>query len=97
MADVRMDYEVVENMAAVFRTAGDTLQAINKVLEAAIMTLRATAFIGLVGGYAVERYLSNIQPRVERLAETCSELNLDLLGAVTSLRDGDTEGSQRFV
>jgi hypothetical protein len=24
-------------------------------------------------------------------------LNMDLIGAITSLRDGDTSGSQRFV
>jgi hypothetical protein len=42
-------------------------------------------------------YLEGIKPNVDRLAQTCDELNLDLIGAISSLRDGDYSGSQRFV
>lgn len=97
MAEVRMDYEAVEKLSQGFGTAADVLKAVSTALEVAINILRATAFVGLIGGFAVQMYLERIQPEVEKLADICDELSLDLLGAITSIRDGDTEGSQRFV
>lgn len=97
MAEVSMDYAVVESMAEGFRGAADTLNSVNSALETAAAILRASAFVGMVGNLALAQYLDNIQPNVARLAATCDELNSDLLGAVASLRDGDLSGSQRFV
>jgi hypothetical protein len=97
MADVSMDYDVVQGIADGFGVAGDTLQGVSAALEAAINILRVTAFVGLVGGLALERYLSGIKPNVDKLAATCQEMQQDLIGAIVSLRDGDTSGSQRFV
>lgn len=97
MADVSMDYDIVQGISDGFGVAGDTLNAVATALEVAINTLRATAFVGLVGGLALAQYLDGIKPNVEKLAATCEELKFDLIGAITSLRDGDTSGSQRFV
>jgi len=97
MAEVSMDYAVVESMAEGFRGAAESLQAVNRALETAAAILRASAFVGMVGNLALAEYLDNIQPNVARLAATCDELNSDLLGAVASLRDGDLSGSQRFI
>jgi hypothetical protein len=97
MAEVSMDYEAVEAMADGFATAAEVLEAVSAALEVAIGILKATAFIGLFGNLALAAYLENIKPNVDRLAETCDELHFDLLGAVSSLRDGDMTGSQRFV
>jgi hypothetical protein len=97
MAEVSMDYGVVENMAAGFNQAAETLETVNRALETAAGILRATAFLGMIGNLALAEYLDNIQPHVARLAATCGELNGDLLGAVASLRDGDLSGSQRFA
>jgi hypothetical protein len=97
MAEVSMDYAVVESMAEGFRGAADTLNTVNSALETAAAILRASAFVGMVGNLALAQYLENIQPNVARLAVTCDELNSDLLGAVASLRDGDLSGSLRFV
>lgn len=97
MADVSMDYGAVENMAAGFREAAQSLQAVDGALETASALLKATAFFGMVGNLALAGYLDNIKPKVEALAATCDELNSDLLGAIASLRDGDLSGSQRFV
>jgi hypothetical protein len=92
-----MDFDTVQNMADGFRTAAETLQAVSTALEVAIAILKATAFLGLVGNAALAMYLEGIKPNVDRLAATCDELNLDLIGAIASLRDGDLSGSQRFV
>jgi hypothetical protein len=97
MAEVSMDYEAVEAMADGFSNAAEVLEAVSSALEVAIGILKATAFFGLVGNLALAAYLENIKPNVDRLAETCDELHYDLLGAVSSLRDGDMTGSQRFV
>jgi hypothetical protein len=97
MAEVSMDYEAVQKMADGFSTASDTLQGVSKALEVAIAVLKATAFVGLVGNLALARYLEGIKPNVDRLSATCEELSMDLIGAIISLRDGDSSGSQRFV
>jgi hypothetical protein len=52
---------------------------------------------GMVGNLALARYLDNIKPKVEALANTSKELSGDLQGAIKALRDGDYSGSQRFV
>ena len=97
MAEVSMDYEAVEQMADGFSTASEVLEGVSTALEVAIGILKATAFFGLVGNLALASYLENIKPNVDRLSETCDELHFDLLGAISSLRDGDLSGSQRFV
>ncbi len=97
MAEVSMDYDVVQNMSDGFKNSAEVLQAVSKALEVAIGILKATAFFGLVGNYALAMYLEGIKPNVDKLGQTCDELSLDLVGAITSLRDGDYSGSQRFV
>lgn len=97
MAEVSMDYDVVESMADGFASAAEVLEGVSTALEVAISILRATAFAGMVGNLALAAYLENIKPNVDRLSATCDELHYDLLGAVSSLRDGDMSGSQRFV
>lgn len=97
MAEVSMDYEAVEAMSDRFGTSSEALEAVSKALEVAIAILKATALFGLVGNAALAHYLEGIKPNVDRLAATCEELRLDLLGAIVSLRDGDNSGSQRFV
>lgn len=97
MADVSMDYGMVEKMANVHGTSADVLKMVAKALEIASAILKATAMFGMVGNLALARYLDNIKPKVEKLSATNAELKQDLIGAVKSLRDGDFSGSQRFV
>jgi hypothetical protein len=94
---VYMDIDGVTKMAEQFNHFGDVLDAVNKALEAAIMILKVTAFVGLVGGLAIEHYLEQIQPNVKKLSDKCKEMHLDLIGAIVSYRDGDDTGSQRFA
>lgn len=63
--DVQMDIPVVEDMAKKFKTTSETLKAVSKALQIAIMILKMTAFVGLVGGLAVERFLSWLKPQVD--------------------------------
>ncbi|MDO9027827.1 MAG: hypothetical protein Q7U68_03085 [Candidatus Roizmanbacteria bacterium] len=94
--EVFMDIPQVQKMAGAFGNFGDVLKGISKVLETTIMVLRTTAFVGLVGGIAVERYLSVIKPRVEKTAQKMLELQGDLQGAISNYQTGDDSGSRRF-
>lgn len=96
-ADVSMNIPDVENMADVFGTMADVAKAIAKALQIIIMTLKAAAFIGLIGTAAIAMFLERIQPAIEKLGEKFEELKLDLFGAIVSYRDGDNSGSQRFA
>lgn len=93
---VFMDVNAVQNMANRFDQISDVLKNVSKAMEIAITTLRITAFVGMVGGAALERYLSRIKPEVDKLAAKTSELHMDLMGAIVSYRDGDSSGSKRF-
>lgn len=94
--EVYMDIPRVQNMAEAFGNFGEVLQGVAKALEIAISILRTTAFVGLVGGFAVERYLSMVKPRVENLAKKMEELQKDLKGAIRHYQNGDESGSRRF-
>jgi hypothetical protein len=94
--EVYMDIPVVQRMADSFGTCADVLKGVSKTMEAAMNVLKATAFVGLVGGIALERYLSVIKPNVDKLSDKLSELQQDVNGAIRAYRDGDTSGSQRF-
>jgi hypothetical protein len=94
--EVYMDIPQVQKMAEAFGDFGEVLQGVSKALEMAINVLRVTAFVGLVGGIAVERYLSIIKPRVEKMAQKMIELQDDLHGAINHYQTGDESGSRRF-
>jgi hypothetical protein len=93
---VYMDIDGVQRMADGYRSMGDLMKTIGQGLEIAIDTLKATAMFGLVGNLAMAHYLEGIKPHVDKLAEKFGELNLDLVGAIVSYRDGDTSGSKLF-
>lgn len=94
--EVYMDVPAVRDMAKAFGTISEVLQTVVKVLEALIMTLKTTAFIGLVGGAAVAHFLEMIKPHIEDLAEKCAELNKDLDASVDAYERGDALGATRF-
>lgn len=94
--EVYMDIPAVQKMAADFGRFADVLKTVSKTLDAALMILRATAFMGLVGGAVVEHFIQRIKPTVDRLATKMTELQGDINGAIISFRDGDNTGSSKF-
>ncbi|HMQ51234.1 MAG TPA: WXG100 family type VII secretion target [Anaerolineae bacterium] len=96
MDQVYMDVPAVRNMAKAFGTISEVLQGVVKVLEMLIMTLKTTAFIGLVGGAAVAQFLEMIKPHIEDLAEKCEEISGDLDKSVDAYERGDALGATRF-
>lgn len=96
MDQVYMDVPAVRDMAKAFGTISEVLQNVVKVLEMLIMTLKTTAFIGLVGGAAVAQFLEMIKPHIENLAEKCEEINGDLDKSADAYERGDALGATRF-
>ena len=93
---VYMDTEAVRGMAKSFGSIGDVLQAVNKAMQTLSNVLKATAFVGLIGGYAVAQYIDSIRPQIEEMAEKCEELDKDLAASVDAYERGDELGSTRF-
>lgn len=93
---VEMDTDAVQRIADGFEAASNVLQGVSKALEMAMNTLKMTAFIGLVGGLAVERYIAGIKPQIDRLAKYCDEVHKDLEVAIKKFVDGDEQGASRF-
>ncbi len=78
MATHFMDTDEVRRMADGFSNGSEILKGVATALEAAMMLLKATAFVGLVGGAVLERFLAYIKPRVEEMAAKFEELSNDL-------------------
>ena len=64
----RMNVPQVRAIAKGCEAVGSALKVISAMLEVQMMILRTTAFIGLVGGLALERYIANIQPKIAKAA-----------------------------
>ena len=80
MANQRhMEPAKVRAMGQGLQTISSVLKAVSTVLEIQMTILKTTAFIGLVGGLAVERYLANIKPRIDQLAKMTAELSQDAI------------------
>lgn len=94
--EVFMDTSRLGEVSTQFSNFGEALQKISNALEAAITILEVTAFIGLVGGYAVQSFLEQVQPIIEKASDKCLELSQDLASSIKSYENGDAAGSTRF-
>ena len=96
MDEVYMDIPAVENIAKILGRVSDVLNAVNKVLEGLVLILKTTAFIGLVGGYAVIQFIESIKPYIKQMADKCEELDRDVRASVAAYERGDALGATRF-
>lgn len=94
--EIYMNIPAVEKIASGFATAAHTLQAVSKALQVILQTLRAVAFMGLVGGFAVQRYIEWLKPKIDNLAKFCEEISKDVKFAIAAYSRGDAAGSMRF-
>ena len=93
MADVQIDYDQVNGMGDTLGKAGEVITVLDTVLTAVAGVLVATGFGAPIGA----KYLGEIRPKVEKLAEKCKELDTDLHAAVIAIQNGDLQGSRKFV
>ena len=95
-SEVYMDIPAVRGIAKVCSDVGETLNTVNKTLETLVHVIRNTAFMGLVGGFAVAQFIETIRPFIEQTAQKCLELNKDLGASVDAYERGDQQGATRF-
>ena len=94
--EVYMEVPEVRKIAKNFSEISEVLNAVAKVLEGLLMVLRATAFIGLVGGYVLMHFIEMVKPRIEEMARKCAELSRDVTASVDAYERGDALGATRF-
>ena len=80
--DVIVDVEAVSEMANGFISAAGTLKGASQALETAVLALKDTALVGSIGDQAMEQFLSDIKPQIDRLIQKCTELSQNLTAAV---------------
>ncbi|NNJ09790.1 WXG100 family type VII secretion target [Chloroflexales bacterium ZM16-3] len=93
---VYMDVPVVRDFSKKFSQISETLTQVVKVLTALSNVLKATAFIGAVGGAAVAYFIDTVKPYIENVAEKCGEISQDLTASVDAFERGDELGAARF-
>jgi hypothetical protein len=93
---VYMDLPAVRNIAKNFGQISEILAKVCKALEMISNALKATAFIGLVGGYAVVHFIEVIKPPLDEMSRKCEELNQDLAAAANAYERGDALGATKF-
>jgi hypothetical protein len=96
MDEVYMDVDAVRNMATQFQNISDILKQVCQALEVLSNMLKATAFIGLVGGAVMLQFIEFIKPHIEDISEKCAEIHTDLNDAAEAFVRGDQAGALRF-
>lgn len=94
--EVYMKTDVVRGMAKNFKQIGQFLKGVAKTLEVLNTTLKATAFVGLVGGYALINVINKIKPYIEQISEKCANMGKELESSVNAYENGDALGATRF-
>jgi len=72
------------------------LKTVAKTLEALANILKSTAFVGLVGGFAVLHVIEVIKPYIKKMADQSAELKKDVMDSVLAFERGDAQGATRF-
>lgn len=93
---VQMDVPKVKKMGKTFDEIGDVLDGISKVLQALLNILRATAFVGMFGGWAIQSYIEKLKPVIDHMAKQANEIGKDLVASAAAYERGDQIGSTRF-
>jgi len=97
MSDIiKMDYDAMEDMAAVFRQGAELLSQINKEAMAIANQMDDGALVGDGGAAFSAAIREKLCKGIGKLESKFTELNGDLVGAVKDMRDGDKTAVSRF-
>jgi hypothetical protein len=91
-----MNIPEVQNISKTFARITDVLKGVSQALQVLIDTLKATAFIGLVGGLAEAHFLEIMKKQLDQMAQKTDELSKDVAAAVQAYERGDEQGATRF-
>ena len=93
---IQMDYEAVQQMAQLAKQSADELDEMVGSLKAIVDQLEGGVLIGRAGRALSDGIGERLVPAVGRLSQKFSEISLDLLGALTDLRDRDSQAGGLF-
>ena len=77
-----MDPDAVGKIASALDVISTVLKGVSAILEIQMQILKSTAFIGAVGGLAIERYLATLKPEIDKMADKCAELSTDAKASI---------------
>jgi uncharacterized protein YukE len=96
MVDVQMDYDLVEEMARIFNESAEELDEMNGIMQQIADMMEGGALVGEGGAAFQDALRTQMRSALDKLSDKMRELALDCYGAISSLRDGDTESASRF-
>jgi len=96
MADVQMDYEMMEDMNQCFRNCAAQMEDTARLMQQLAAQLEDGALLGKGGDAFSNALRSKLSPALARLQDKFDELAGDVYGALVDLRDGDSTAASRF-
>lgn len=96
MPDVQMDYDLMEDMARLFREGAQHMEDLRSAMQNIASRLEDGALLGRGGDALAQALRNNLNSRIAALQDKLEELSMDVYGALVDLRDGDTEAASRF-
>lgn len=97
MADlIQMDYDAVMQMAQIAKATAEELEELASQLNGIVDELDGGVLLGRGGRTIADGLRERLAPAVQRLSAKFSEINGDLIGALSDLRDSDSEAGGRF-
>ena len=97
MSDIiKMDYDLMEDMARAFGEGASQLEDTRKEVENLAATLEAGALLGLSGSAFSDALRSKMAPAIARLGDKFSELRADVQAAMGDMQDADRTAKSQF-
>lgn len=96
MTDVQMDFDMMEDMARLFRESAQHMDDLIRAMQDVANRLDDGALLGRGGQAFAEAIRDKLNVRIGMLQDKLTEMSFDVYGALVDLRDGDTEAASRF-
>lgn len=96
MTDVQMDFDLMEDMARLFKEGTQHMDDLIRAMQDIANRLDDGALLGRGGQAMSDAIRDKLNTNVARLQDKLEELSYDVYGALVDLRDGDTEAASRF-
>jgi WXG100 family type VII secretion target len=96
MPDVQMDYDLMEDMARLFKQGSQQLEDTIRSMQNIAGRLEDGALLGRGGDALAAAVRDKLNARIAALQDKLDEMSMDVYGALVDLRDGDTEAASRF-
>ena len=96
MADVQLDYDMMEEMRSVFQNGVQILETTLGNMENIAGSLEDGALLGQGGNALVDAVRSGLNPKISKLLEKLEELAQDVEGAISEFQEYDSTAASGF-